>query len=549
MNDSRNGKTIETSHRKAAGSGISTGLIFAMMAAGLLVGGLLNAFSPRQFTEAVVAYFLMPVGEIFIRGVKMLVAPLVVFSLAHGAASMGDPRRLGRIGGKITAYYMATTALAITMAILVANAMGPGRGTRLELLDTPGSNLRRICRELEETGADKGLMDELEAVRKILEDPANRKLGAEMLKRLYENKVVPALGKAADDVAGGGAFARTGALAQDPGKGAATERPATERLALSTAIAKDILGVRRDVMALASKLRSAPELIEVLLDMIPSNPFSAMAEGKMLQIIVFAILLGLAATLTPQHIAPRVTSFLESGSQVMLTMIDLIMKVAPYGVFALVAKVVALEGFSMILKLGAYMLTLLLVFGIQLFVVYGLALRFLAGLNPWQFFRKFKGVMAVAFSTSSSNATIPVTLETCEDRLGVPNRICSFTIPFGATVNMDGTAMMQGVAAIFVSQLYGMPLGSSAQVQVILTATLASIGTAGVPGVGLVMLTMVFQQVGLPLEAIGILWSVDRILDMCRTAINVTGDAVGTLWIAKSEGELDENVYSSSDPG
>lgn len=545
MNDSRNGQAAGT-------KGPSTRFILAMMLSGLLFGGLLNAFSPRLVTEAIAAFLLEPVGEIFIRGVKMLVAPLVVFSLAHGAATIGDPCRLGRIGGKITAYYIGTTALAITMAIVVANAIGPGNGTKLELLDTPGSNLREISARLIENGASAEFTEELYRIRGLIENTTNRKLDAEMLKRHYETRVIPALGKAADDLADGKMFqsptGETGKqTAQTMAKSTVPAVSVVKHLAASTSFAREILGVRRDVTALAAKLKPAPGIIEVLLDMIPSNPFNALAEGRMLQIIFFSILLGLSATMIPAGSSAKVTSFLESGSQLMLTMIDLVMIIAPYGVFALVAKVVALEGFSMIFKLGAYMLTLLLVFGIQLFGVYALAVRFLAGLDPWKFFDKFKGVMAVAFSTSSSNATLPVNLETCEERLGVSNRICSFTIPFGATVNMDGTAMMQGVAAIFVSQLYGIPLGLSAQIQVILTATLASIGTAGVPGVGLVMLTMVFQQVGLPLEAIGILWSVDRILDMCRTVINVTGDAVGTLWVARSEGELNEAVFSSAD--
>jgi len=221
------------------------------------------------------------------------------------------------------------------------------------------------------------------------------------------------------------------------------------------------------------------------------------------------------------------------------------MQFAPYGVFALISNVIIFQGLDVLLPLLKYTLTIILVLIIQLIFIYGLLLKVIGKINPVNFYKKFWPVMVVAFSTSSSNATIPVNLETCEKKLGIPESIASFTIPLGATINMDGTAIMQGVAAIFIAQIYGINLSISQQLMIILTATLSSIGTAGVPGVGVIMLTMVLQSVGLPVEGIGIILGVDRIIDMARTVVNVTGDAVGTLIVSNSEKELNLNTYNS----
>jgi Na+/H+-dicarboxylate symporter len=229
----------------------------------------------------------------------------------------------------------------------------------------------------------------------------------------------------------------------------------------------------------------------------------------------------------------------------MLKIIGIVMLAAPYGVFALISKVLITQGLEVLLPLLKYTFTILLVLLIQMLLVYGSALKILGKVNPIKFYKKFWTVMVVAFSTSSSNATIPVNLDTCQKKLGVPESISSFTIPLGATVNMDGTAIMQGVAAIFIAQLFGVELVFTQQLLIILTATLASIGTAGVPGAGIVMLAMVLQQVGIPLEGIAIVLSVDRIIDMCRTVVNITGDAVGTVIVSNSEKELDTEIYNS----
>jgi Na+/H+-dicarboxylate symporter len=365
----------------------------------------------------------------FINGIRMLVVPLVLFSLISGAASIGDIRKLGRVGGKILGYYLATTALAITLALTLANIVNPGKGVNLT---------------------------------------------------------------------------------------APAEFKATQ----------------------------PPFIMDIFVDMIPSNPIDSLVKGNMLQIIFFAIIFGVALTLVGETTKPLL-NIINQANNVLLKIIGLVMLTAPLGVFALIANVIMFQGVAAILPLLKYGLTIVTVLIVQALVVYGIALKILGRVNPIQFYKKFWPVMVVAFSTSSSNATLPVTLETCEEKLGVPRSISSFTIPLGATMNMDGTAIMQGVATIFIAQVYGMSLGIPQMLMVILTATLASIGTAGVPGAGIVMLSMVLTQVGIPAAGIPLILSIDRILDMMRTVVNVTGDAAGTVIIANSEKELDLNVYNS----
>jgi len=231
-------------------------------------------------------------------------------------------------------------------------------------------------------------------------------------------------------------------------------------------------------------------------------------------------------------------------NEVVMKLVGMVIRVSPIGVFCLISKVFAEQGFDAILPLAKYFFTILFVLLFHLFITYSAILKFLGKLSPVMFFRKFYEVMVFGFSTASSNATIPVTLEVVEHRLGVKKIISSFTVPLGATINMDGTAIMQGVATVFVAQAYGVDLTMVQYMTVILTATLASIGTAGVPGVGLIMLSMVFQQVGLPIEGIGIIMAVDRLLDMVRTAVNVSGDAAISCVVAKSEGQLDEDIFN-----
>lgn len=403
--------------------------VFIALITGIAFGLIAHGFFPAQFNDFFVKWILTPVGNVFLRGIKMIVVPLVLCSLISGAASIGDIKKLGRVGGKILTYYVLTTALAVTIALIFANIINPGAGLNMPL---------------------------------------------------------------------------------------PTEYKAAE----------------------------VPFIMDVFTNMIPTNPIESLVKGDMLQIIVFAILFGISITLIGESAKPLL-NVINQANDIMLKIIGIVMLVAPYGVFALISKVLITQGIDVLLPLLKYTFTILLVLLIQMLLVYGSALKILGKVNPIKFYKKFWTVMVVAFSTSSSNATIPVNLDTCQKRLGVPESISSFTIPLGATVNMDGTAIMQGVAAIFIAQLFGVDLNFTQQLLIILTATLASIGTAGVPGAGIVMLAMVLQQVGIPLEGIAIVLSVDRIIDMCRTVVNITGDAVGTVIVSNSEKELDIEMYNS----
>ncbi|MDF2519517.1 MAG: sodium:dicarboxylate symporter [Clostridia bacterium] len=403
--------------------------VLIALISGIIFGLIAHAFFPAGLNDFLIKWILNPVGSIFLRGIKMIVVPLVLCSLICGAASIGDVKKLGRVGGKIMVYYLLTTAFAVTIALIFANMVNPGLGLNLTL---------------------------------------------------------------------------------------PTEYKAAE----------------------------APFIMDVFVNMIPTNPIESLVKGEMLQIIVFAIIFGVCLTLIGERVKPLLNT-ISHINEIMIKIIGIIMLTAPYGVFALISKVFISQGLEVLLPLIKYTVTILIVLLLQVLLVYGSALKFLGKVNPLKFFKKYWSVMIVAFSTSSSNATIPVNMDVCHKRLGVPESITSFTIPLGATVNMDGTAIMQGVAAVFIAQIFGLDLSLQQQLMIILTATLASIGTAGVPGAGIVMLAMVLQQVGIPLEGIAIVLSVDRLIDMCRTVVNVTGDAVGTVVVSNSEKELDLEVYNS----
>ena len=287
---------------------------------------------------------------------------------------------------------------------------------------------------------------------------------------------------------------------------------------------------------------------QVFINIFPNNPVKAMAEGNMLQVIVFAILIGLAISRSGEH-GERLARTFNDWNEIMMTLVTLLMKLAPYGVFCLLFSLFAKQGLGVIGDLALYMFTVLLVLAIHALGVYPLLLKGFSGLNPMIFLRKMRNTQLFAFSTASSSATIPVTLRAVEQRLGVSNRIASFTVPLGATINMDGTAIMQGVATVFIAQAFGLELGLTDYLLVIATATLASVGTAGVPGVGLVTLAMVLQQVGLPVEGIALIIGVDRLLDMVRTAVNVTGDATVSCIVASSEDAMDKTIFNDRNAG
>lgn len=288
----------------------------------------------------------------------------------------------------------------------------------------------------------------------------------------------------------------------------------------------------------------APSIKETFIDIMPDNPVAAMAEANMLQIIIFAILFGMAISRTEGKAGTAIREFFDNLNDVVLKLVTLLMALAPYGVFVLLAKLFSTMGFGAILDLAKYFFTVLFVLLLHGLGVYGFLIRTMARLSPVIFFKKMWKVIIFGFSTASSNATLPVTLRTVEHDLGVDNKVCSFSIPLGATVNMDGTAIMQGVATVFIAQAFGIDIGWSGYLMVILTATLASIGTAGIPSVGLVTLAMVLQSVGLPVEGIALIIGVDRLLDMVRTAVNVTGDAMVSVFVAKSENMMDVERYN-----
>jgi len=287
---------------------------------------------------------------------------------------------------------------------------------------------------------------------------------------------------------------------------------------------------------------AAVPFLDVLANIFPTNPFQAMVEGNMLQVIVFAILVGLAIGRSGVP-GERLGKQFSDWNEILMTLVTMLMNLAPYGVFALLFTLFASKGLGPVQELLAYMFTVIAVLLIHGFIVYPVMLRLLGGVSPLIFLKKMWPVQIFAFSTASSSATLPVTIKNAEQNLGVGTRAASFALPLGATINMDGTAIMQGVATVFIAQAFGLDLSLGDYLMVIATATLASIGTAGVPGVGLITLSMVLQQVGLPVEGIALIIGVDRLLDMMRTAVNVTGDTMVSVIIAKTEGVLNRERY------
>lgn len=412
-----------------------TTIIFISLILGALVGTTLHYGVPNGFFKdtLLINGLFYVVGNGFLRAMQMLVVPLVLCSLICGAMAIGDSKKLGKVGVKTIIFYLATTAIAITVAIGVAKVINPGIGLDISSIEVAETTI-----------------------------------------------------------------AETQSVAN------------------------------------------------ILLDIIPKNPIGAIAEGNMLQIIFFAIIVGVILAKRGDR-ADTVANFFSQCNDVMMDMTMMVMKVAPIGVFCLIAKTFAGIGFGAFVPMLKYMFAVFLALAIQCLVIYMLFLKGFTGLNPFRFIKKFAPVMAFAFSTATSNATIPLSIDTLHKKMGVSKRISSFTVPLGATVNMDGTAIMQGVAVVFVAQAFNIVLTPSDYLIVIATATLASIGTAGVPSVGLVTLSMVFASVGLPVEGIGLIMGIDRILDMTRTAVNITGDAVCTTIIAYQDNAFNREVFDAPD--
>ena len=403
------------------------------MILGFIVGLILNFFVTDPFIKDIILvdniFYLGGTG--FIKLMKMLVVPLVFFSIVVGAASISDIRKIGTIGGRTIGIYILTTALAITIALFMASIIQPGLGLNM-------------------TGM--------------------------------------------------------------------AEANVTTNQTVTTTI----------------------------LNMIPDNPFNALANGDMLPVIIFGLLVGIIVAKLREELG-LIDEFFTQGNKVMMEMTRIVMKFAPIGVFCLMAKTFASLGFGGLVPLFKYIGCVLLCLAIQAFVVYPSLMVILTRLNPIPFFKRFLSVMLFAFSSSTSNATIPLNLEKLSE-MGVSKEISSFTIPLGATINMDGTAIMQGCAVMFAAQAYGMDLGISALITVIFTVVMASIGTAGVPSVGIITLNMVFNSVGLPVDAIAILLGIDHIIDMFRTAVNVTGDAICTIIVSFKNKSIDIDMYNGIKP-
>ncbi|MFD2045611.1 dicarboxylate/amino acid:cation symporter [Ornithinibacillus salinisoli] len=286
--------------------------------------------------------------------------------------------------------------------------------------------------------------------------------------------------------------------------------------------------------------QTAPPIMETLINIIPRNPIDAMSSGDMLQIIAFAIFIGIALAALGEKTSGILRLF-EQANEILMFLVNLIMRTAPYGAFALIASAIGGAGLDALGSMVMYMVAVILALVIHGVVTYSFAIKVLGRANPIHFYKEFFPAMSVGFSTSSSSATLPIAMQVAQDKLGVKKSVSSFVQPLGSTINMDGTAIMQAVATVFIAQVFADPLGLNEILMVIITATLASIGTAGVPGVGLIMLAMVLKQVGLPAEGIALIIGVDRLLDMLRTSLNLTGDAACAYIISESEKRKEKN--------
>ncbi|MFQ3854171.1 dicarboxylate/amino acid:cation symporter [Staphylococcus sp. 2S1] len=400
---------------------------------GIAIGSIFNMFAQSAFVVNVDKYVFNVIGQIFLNLIFMLVVPVVFVSIVLGVVGVGDPKLLGGIGLKTITFFLATTALAITIGIALALIFNPGEG-KSDLLNS----------------------EDVSSYQKTLDKE-----------------------EGSQSVAASQSFDQT------------------------------------------------------LINLFPKNPLQSMTDENMLQIITFAIFIGVGIIMVGSK-AQMVHKFFEQTNEVLMYIVTMIMSVfAPIGTFGLVAHAFTGAGFGAIKQLGMYFFIVLLALAIHFFVVYGSAVKFMGKTSPLKFFKAFIPAISLGFSASSSTATLPVSLR-CTKKMGVRPEIASFVQPLGATINMDGTAIMQGVATIFIAQISGVDLSFGQLITVVVIAVVASIGTAGVPGVGLIMLAMVLNAVGLDPAAIGIILGIDRLLDMTRTSVNITGDAACALIISNA---------------
>ena len=400
---------------------------------GFVVGSFLfyTDFLPSQIDDLIEKYIFNLGGDIFMNLLKLLVVPLVFFSLVSGISSLGREQSLGKLTFKTVGFYLLTTAIAVSLALLAGSLFKPGSNYSSEL-----------------------------------------------------------------------------------------------------------------AMVAPSSLPEGLGIYSTIVGIFPSNIIQAMAENQMLAIVFFSIIFGLALNKT-NHLTGNLSDSFSKLNTVFLQLIVMIMSFAPLGVFCLIGKFVIADGLDIFQDVVAYVVLLITLLLFHAAFTYSFFLKVIGGLNPITFFKKMKDVVLFAFSTSSSAATIPVTLKTTNQDLGVNQNVASFVVPVGATINMDGTAIMQGLATVFIAQMSGIDLTLFQYMQVVLLAVATSIGTAAVPSAGTITLIIILQQFNLPLEAIGIILAVDRVLDMIRTSVNVTGDAAIACIVAKTENQLDENIFNS----
>jgi len=397
--------------------------LYTKILLGMALGVAFGTLAENLGLSGWVARYIKPVGSLFVKLISMVVVPLVFASLLVAAAGLNDIRKLGRIGGKTVAYYLCTTAIAVTIGLLLANALRPGKALPPELRD-------ELLRDYD---------------------------------RQAEEKIEHTLEK--------------------------------------------------------------PNVTDVILGIVPANPVKAFVDGNMLQIIFMALLAGLCLALVGPERNRPVLAFFEGINDLVVQMVHVIMKLAPYGVFALVCAVVAGFGAGILLALLRYSAVVIAGLLLHVLLVYPLALKLFSNLSVGSFFRGIYPAQLIAFSSGSSSATLPVTMQCAEQNLGVSSTVGSFVLPLGATINMDGTALYQGVSAVFIAQVLGIDLAVSQQLAIVLTATLASVGTSGTPGAGVVTLAIVLESIGVPLQGIALILGAERVLDMCRSVVNVTGDA------------------------
>jgi Na+/H+-dicarboxylate symporter len=407
--------------------------------AGQEFSGWLSADQPSVSRYAPIGKMLVDwtewIGRLFLAMIKMVVVPLVFFSLIVGVASLGDFRKLGKMGGATLGFFTLTTMVALTIGIVLTNLIKPG-----EFLSE--------------------------------ED-------------------------------------RAGLLSSYSG----------------------------DAGSKVASAADAPSLVDQIVNIVPTNPFQALADGDMLAVIFVAAMIGIAFTLMEQKRASHGVKVIDSLNEAMVTLVHIAMLLAPYGVAALLFEVVGSTGFSVLVALGVYGLVVLLGLLLHILITYMSVVKFIVKLPFLGFIKSIRAAMVLAFSTSSSSATLPVTMEALQDNVKVSEETASFVLPIGATVNMDGTALYQAVAAVFIAQIYGIDLSIGDQATIVVSATMASIGAAGVPGAGMITLAMVLTAIGVPTEGVALVLGVDRILDMFRTSTNVVGDATATTLIATMQGE------------